>query len=234
MDSGEGDSYSRMKSFARQVAAHIDTCLGASSLLGVMSGHTISAIIDAMRPMSRKLRAVVPLVGGIGAEQVEIHANSIAQRMAQRCATSALSLNAPAVITEQKAAEFLRKEPAVAKVLELGSSCDVALVGIGSVSLEATNVKAGGLTEEDIRYLKSQGAKASVCCSYVNGQGQEVGQELMERSVGQSLHSLNASRIVAVAIGDSKIEAVQAALSTGRIHTFVTDIATAQRLLEES
>ena len=140
----------------------------------------------------------------------------------------------PAVITEQKAAEFLRKEPAVAKVLELGSSCDVALVGIGSVSLEATNVKAGGLTEEDIRYLKSQGAKASVCCSYVNGQGQEVGQELMERSVGQSLHSLNASRIVAVAIGDSKIEAVQAALSTGRIHTFVTDIATAQRLLEES
>lgn len=224
----------QLEDFAQEAAGQIDRYLSNGQTVGVMSGTTINSIVQFMKPSTKKLKAVIPLVGGIGAGNVEIHANNIAQRLAALYGSSALSLNAPALVTDRMAAELLRKEPSVAKVLQQGSQCDVALVGIGSVSMDATNVKAGGLTEADLRYLKEEGACASSCCSYIDSQGREIGSAILERAIGHSLHSLQSSKIIGIAIGEAKTEAIRAALRTGEIHVFVTNLLTAQRVLEEA
>ena len=41
------------------------------------------------------------------------------------------------------------------------------------------------------------------------------------------------SRIIAAAIGDSKVEAIRAVLKSGKIDVLVTDIVTAKKILED-
>ena len=96
--------------------------------------------------------------------------------------------------------------------------------------MEATNIRVGELKETERRYLQQQGALASICCSYVDGDGKSVGEDLFQRPIGQSLESLKKSKIIAVALGDSKVEAIGASLRSGRVHVLVTDLATAKQL----
>lgn len=213
IDSGEGSPQDRMERFASEVAEQLDSYLPGESVVGVMSGNTIKSVVGALQPTKKKLQSVIPLVGGIGAESVDLHANSIAQRLASKYNTSAFSLNAPALARDPVAAEMFRREPSVAKVLEMGSRCDVALVGIGSVCMEATNIRVGELTEMDLNYLNEHGAQASICCSYINSQGGNVGEQLSMRSIGQSISSLKKPKIIAMALGNSKVEAIRAALN---------------------
>ena len=142
---------------------------------------------------------------------MSIHADTLAQKLADLHGTSALNLNAPAVVSDLNLAVSLRKEESIAKVLEAGKKVDIALVGIGNLSEGATNIQLGSLRKQDVDELRRQGAVASVCSSYLDKDGREVGQEILERSIGQSLKDLKKSRIIAAAIGDSKVEAIKAA-----------------------
>ena len=85
-----------------------------------------------------------------------------------------------------------------------------------------------------LRELKEEGAVASVCCSYLNAEGQEVGQSIMERSIGLTLKELKKSRLIAAAIGASKVKAIDAALKSGYIDVLVTNLVTAKGLLEDT
>ena len=231
IDNGGENASDRMERFAAEAAGQLDSYLPGGSAVGVMSGNTVKSVVEAMPFTKKKLQSVVSLVGGIGAGSVDLHANSSAQRLASKYNTSAFSLNAPALASDPVAAEMFRREPSVAKVLDMGSRCDIALVGIGSVCMEATNIRVGALTEVDLSYLRERGAQASICCSYVNAQGGNVGEELVTRSIGQSLDSLRKVKIIAMAFGDSKVEAIRAALNTGRVHVLITDLATAEKIV---
>ncbi len=232
VDTGGADSESRLDHFVREAVGYLDDYIPAGGRVGVMGGITVSRLVDAMKPSGKKVAEVVPLVGSVGAGNVEIHANNIAQRLARVHGGTAYSMNAPVVVSDPSAAEFLRGEPTIEKVLTLGMKCDVALVGVGSVEMNATNVRAGGLTAADIEYLKREGAAASVCTSYINAEGEPVGERLQERSIGQSLDTVKKAKLIGAAVGESKAPAIRAALKTGRIDVFLTNILTAQRILE--
>lgn len=227
----EGES--RLQSFAREAARLVDDYIPQDSRVGVMSGYTCKAIIDAMERSMKKLKLVVPLAGGISTTNMNIHADTLAQRLADLHGASALNLNAPAVVSDRSLAVSLRKEESIAKVLEAGRRVDIALVGIGNLSPGATNIQLGSLRMQDVDGLRGQGAAASVCSSYLNQNGCEVGQDILQRSIGQSLKDLKRSRIIAVAIGDSKVEAITAALRSGRIDILVTDLETAKKIERE-
>lgn len=227
------DSRERMENFGREAAEYLEHYLPAGGRVGVVGGSTVRTIVDHMRPSGKRVAEVVPMAGGVGMGNVDIHANNIAQRFTYVHGGTAYSLNAPVVVSDSKTAFFLRKEPTIARVLELGSACDIAIVGIGSVAMNATNVKAGGLTAADIDYLKHEGAVGSVCTSYINAEGKEVGENLNGRSIGQSLDSMKNVKIIASAIGESKVPAIRAVLKSGCVDVFFTNTSTAQQLFEK-
>ena len=60
-----------------------------------------------------------------------------------------------------------------------------------------------------------------------------MGEESTHRTIGVSLSDMKKSRIIAAAIGDSKVEAIRAVLKSGKIDVLVTDIVTAKKILED-
>lgn len=233
VDSSCTDDGNFMQSFAREAARLIEDYIPQDSRVGVMSGYTGKAIIDSMEQSSKKLKTVVPLIGGISTTNMSVHADTLALKLAALHGASALNLNAPAVVSDASLAASLKKEESIGKVLEAGRKVDISLVGIGTLSTRATNIQLGSLKKQDVDELHSQGAVASICSSYLNQDGQEVGEEITHRSIGVSLSEMKKSRIIAAAIGESKVEAIRAVLKSGKIDVLVTDILTAKKVLED-
>ena len=233
VDSTSIDGESSLQSFAKEAAKLAGDYIPQDSSVGVMSGYTAKAMIDALEPSSKKLKLIVPLIGGISTTNMSIHADTLALNMAMLYGADAWNLNAPAVVSEVSLAKSLKKEEAIARVLECGRKTDIALVGIGNLNEEATNVRLGSLKKEDLAQLQSQGAVASVCGSYFDREGREVGGEITARTIGLTLGELRRSKIIAAAIGDEKTEAICAALRSKKVDIFVTDMETAKKVVLE-
>ena len=231
---GGATSAERLAAFGNEAAPLIEDYVPQDTIVGLMSGTTVKTIVDSLPKGTKKLKMTVPLVGAINTSEVENHANSIARRIARFHNSPSMTLNAPAYVSDAELAKRLKEEGNIRKVLDMGRKCNVCVVGIGNLTMTATNIREQGLTEEDLRELKEEGAVASVCCSYLNAEGQEVGQSIIERSIGLTLKELKKSRLIAAAIGASKVKAIDASLKSGYIDVLVTNLVTAKGLLEDA
>lgn len=230
LDTNPREGVSGQEEFGRAAATYLDSYISDNMRVGVMSGQTISRVVWSIRHFERRGLEIVPLVGGIGSSSVNWHANAIAQRFAECSGGSCYILNAPVLVQNRKSRDILVSEPGIASVLQKGAACDVAIVGIGQVDSHSTTVQAGALDNDDITRLKSAGAVASVCTSYLDADGIILDTELSDRSIGQTLDKLQRCRTIAVAIGDSKVDAIKAALLGGYIDVFITDLETARAI----
>ena len=224
------DREERFEVFGQQTSNQLYAYLRDSDKIGVMSGKTISSLLNSVKTMERHGLTFIPLVGGIGAINSEWHANVLAQKLAEKVGGKSYMLNAPVMVKTNQVRDLLMNEPEIVSVLEIGKQCDVAIVGIGQIETNSTNVKAGALSVEDINELKEANAVASVCTSYLNHKGEIIETSFSNRSIGLTLKDLKKSKIIACAIGNSKIEAIKAALLSGYISVFMTDIETAKQL----
>lgn len=225
-------SEERLNQFSREAASYLDTYLSGVSSLGVMSGKTVAAISRHMKNHSRRLSLVVPLVGGIGSESADLHANAVAMQIAREYNADSLVLNAPLMVSTPEAAQMLRNEASIAEVLDKGRRCDAALVGIGNLDANSAPVRAGGMQLKAISALQQDGAVCSICNSYFDANGRKV-ESVADCSIGLALDELKPGKIIACALGKSKLNAMRAALKTGLVDILMTDIETASLLLPQ-
>jgi len=200
--------------------------------ISINAGVTLNDTCEAVRSLPRANCVVIPLVGGWGPSGSRWQANLSARTLAQRLGCSYLQLNAPAFVSSAAAKQALLAESEIQLVLSRGRTSDLALVGIGQISMSSTLFKAGFLDAEHLEELWSRGAVANICNSFIDRTGALVPFPHYDRMIGLSTDELGAIRtIVGVASGSSKAEAILAALKAGLLHYFVTDSATAKAIL---
>lgn len=229
---GAGES-GRLEEFGRLAADYMDAYIMDNNRVGIMSGQTISSVVWAIKHFERRGLEFVPLVGGIGSANGNFHANVIAQRFAECSGGKSYILNAPVIVQSEESRNLLMSEPEIAAVLKKGSACDVAIVGIGQIDMSSTTAQAGALSVDDIEKLKGAGAVASVCTSYIDSSGRLIDTDLIGRSIGQTLGQIKKCKTIALAIGNSKVESIKAALSGGYIDVLMTDLETARAIIGE-
>jgi DNA-binding transcriptional regulator LsrR (DeoR family) len=127
----------------------------------------------------------------------------------------------------------LTKEPEIARVLALARASTVAIVGIGLVSKAATIVQSGYFGEADLNDVMQKGAVANVCASFLNAQGENIAFSAKARMLGIDVAELRQhTNVIGVAGGQDKVEAIMATLRGKWIDTLVTDLVTAQLVLD--
>jgi DNA-binding transcriptional regulator LsrR (DeoR family) len=212
----------------KQVSEQLETYISDHDLVGVMSGKTISAVVKAIDSFNRKGVEFIPLIGGIGSSGADWHANVIAQNFADKVRGKYYLLNSPVIVNNLESKALLMREPHIGDIIEKSKSSDVAIVGIGQVDMISTTVQSGALSIDDVNRLKTAKAVASICTSYVDVDGKIIENEITERSLGLTLEELReCKQVIAIAIGNSKIEAIKAVLLSGYIDVFITNIDTA-------
>jgi len=129
----------------------------------------------------------------------------------------------------------LLNEPEVQHVMNMAQLADIAMVGIGSLKTSTEFEGFGYKSQKELDLLKKRGAVGEMHGEYFNSVGEPLDLQHHHRLISIRLETLRKMKhVVGVAGGADKIEALQAALKGGFIHSLITDEMTARALLPSS
>jgi DNA-binding transcriptional regulator LsrR (DeoR family) len=216
------------------LAYFLETTLKPGKVVGISSwSRSLFAMVDALHPGDYcKDGKVVQILGGVGNVGSEFHAIHLAQRLAGSIAAKPVLLQSPAVVGSPEAQRVLSRDRAVQEASALFDRLDVALVGIGSMEPSRMLAVSGNIFPREERVeLQRLGAVGDICFRFFDADGQPVKSPLMKRVIGIDLVKLRACRrVVGVAGGAQKLDAILGALRGNLIDVLITDQRTAEAL----
>ena len=196
------------------------------AIVGVGDGASVSAVADALDESPTPVAAVVvPLAGGYWSPGPE---REPFRRIAAALGASAEGLMAPGLLDDAATRESLLAHAGVRAILDRWERLDVALVGIGGRSWGAGSVGTG--TAESLDAAEAVG---EVLIAPFDLDGVFVCPDLRDRVVAFDARALARVPVaIGVAAGESKVRPILGALRTGIVRTLVTDVATAEAVVE--
>ena len=224
--SGDADADESVQGeVGRAAAQRVRSLLHNGSTMAVTGGSTIAAVARAMSSGTAMRVMVVPARGGLGRADVTTQANTLAAEIAGRLGGSHRLIHLPDHMDEAAKQEMLRL-PDVREVMELIQRADVILHGIGCAQ---DNIRETKLSAAQTRKLLEDGAVGEAFGSYFDREGKCL---LESSSIGVDLARLSpSSRMIAVACGRQKAEAIIAVLRHDRHELLVTDEGAAREML---
>lgn len=214
-----------LQEVGRMAAQRVRAALVTGMTIAVTGGRSIQQTARHLQSATPMNVMVVPARGGMG-RSVEVQANTLAAEIARRLGGHHRLIHLPDYMDEAARQEMLRL-PEVGEVVALLQRADMILHGVGRAD---TAMRAAGMQGSRMRRLQEQGAVGESFGAYYDSNG----RCLMESSsVGVDLARLSPScRMMAVAAGESKAEAIIAVMRH-REHTLLaTDEGAARKMLE--
>ncbi len=201
-------------------------------------GNSLLGMVNALPYASHSDIADVSVIqglGGLGNPSQETHATQLVSRLAAALDGTPVLLGAPAVAGTSETRDSFLRDPHVTHTLEMARGAAMMFVGIGACNSESVVLQDFWkvMRPSAIDELKAQGAVGSVNLRYFDMQGQVFNSELDQRIIGLTLSEIQRiRRVIGVAGGISKREAIKAALAGKLVNVLVTDHLTAQYLLK--
>ena len=231
-----GDTANNSKVLQQQLGAaaarHLARTILPGETIGTAWGTTLTAMVDAMVPIPTEGSRVVQILGGLGAPDADEYGGVLARRLAQRLNAQVVLLPAPGVVATADVRDVLRKDPHVRAALNELDSLDMIFVGLGSLASNAVLNDGHTLTRQERKDLKVGRAACDIALRFFDAEGNSVRTTLDDRILGITTGQLRkAARVVAVAGGADKVEAIAAALKAGIVHVLITDRSTAEALV---
>ena len=220
-----------------EAAAHfLEATLQKDEVIGVASwSETILRMVDNIHPMkSGRAKYVVQTLGGIGDPSVQTHATHLTTRLARLTGAAPLLLPAPGVAQSREAKLVMLSDPYVRETMDFFSRITLAIVGIGSIEPSRMLARSGNVfSSRELSDIAQQGGVGDMSLRFFNRGGQTVETPLDQRVIAMSIEELGrVDRVIALAGGRAKSDAIVGALRTGVVNVIITDKFTAGRLLD--
>jgi lsr operon transcriptional repressor len=212
-------------------AQFMSTHLRPGGSLGVGWGETVSRVIASTNFGAVGPVHMVTLTGGVDG-YLQTILSSKGEGGTEPEATATI-IPTPIVASTPKLAAALKAEPAIQQVLTQACGVDQAIVGVGTPAADATIVQMGYLAADDVRQLHDRGVVGDILGQFFDSDGQVVSLPIHDRRIGIELSQLaSIPKVVGVAGGLHKAEAILGALRGGFLDVLVTNELVALRLLE--
>ena len=118
------------------------------------------------------------------------------------------------------------------EVFALARSATLRFAGIGTVDAEAASLATSGMIEaQEFDEVARAGGRGEILGHFFDRRGDRVETEHAGRLASLSYEDLKVGKLVAVAGGTTKQEAIRAVLASGLLHGLLTDEKTAADLV---
>jgi lsr operon transcriptional repressor len=212
-------------------AQYMSTHLRPGGTLGVGWGETVARVIASTNFGAVGPVHMVTLTGGVDA-YLRAFLSSKGESVAEGEITSATVIPTPIVASTPELAAALKAEPAIQQVLEQACGVEQAIVGVGTPTADATIVQMGYLEADDVRTLRDRSVVGDILGQFFDASGQVVRLPIHDRRIGIELSDLTQiPKVVGVAGGLHKVDAILGALRGGYLDVLVTNELAALRLL---
>jgi len=199
--------------------------------IGIAYGRTLYQLVLFARPINCPDLGVVQLMGGLSRISADVVATEIPRRLANILDAQVYYLMAPAFTKDQTTRDAILQDENVQATLR--EKIDIALVGIGNLSSEATLIRTETITQAEHQELLDKKAVGDVCGIYFDIQGRVIDFPGNQRRIARSLEDLKKIPfVVGIAGGLDKTQAILGALRGGLVNALVVDKITAERLLK--
>lgn len=223
-----GDSYRdpyAKKDLGRFAARYLKESLFDGCRVAVTGGSTLAEVAKAI---SGKVAArgviILPSRGGVGGELDE-QANVVAARIAKEIGADYKMLYVPDNL-EGELLETICQDPTINEMVHLIKSCHILVHGIGCAQEMATR---RGMSSASHQILKERGAVGEAIRYYFNAKGEIV---YSHPGIGLEFSDLeHLDKVIAVAGGSNKAEAIAAVLRNRKRGVLITDEAAARKIL---
>jgi DNA-binding transcriptional regulator LsrR (DeoR family) len=217
-------------------ATYLETTLTGRERVGISSwSQTLLAVVDRMRPFRVPgAKSAVQLMGGVGNSSVQTQGNRLLTEFARLVGAAATFVPAPALVGNKTTRESLLNDAAMESIAKEWARLTIVLAGIGSLPpspLLRASGNAADLADQD--RLHGAGAVGDVCLRFFDSAGALVPSDLDDRVVGIDADTLRRiPRRIGIAGGESKHNAIRAAVSGRWVNVLITDTGTAAALLQ--
>jgi deoxyribonucleoside regulator len=217
----------------RLTARYLDTTLSEGDVLAISWGTGVRAVADGLEPKAPRNVEVIQMLGGAGSRNLDVDGTELARRLAGLLGGRCRYLNVPLVVDDEEVAAALLRQRGVRETLAAAAQADLAIVGIGALVPSVSSLlRAGHLTRRDITQIRRSGAVGDVCGHLFTVDGDLIDAEIARRIVAVGVAALRRiPRVVGIAVGTEKVEAILGAMRSRLVNVLATDDATAREVL---
>jgi DNA-binding transcriptional regulator LsrR (DeoR family) len=226
-------STSPLNALGTAAADYLLQHLRDGDVLGVASGTTVQALIEAIAPTRSYEVEVVPIIGSVQG-QLTTDGNYLAAHLAERLGAKAYQLPAPAFVDTRAHCETLRLMGPVKEILDIARRANIALLGVGTVDAEVSRfVQFTALSAADMKHIADDcGGVGDINAFIFDIEGRPCAREYADRVVGLTLDEIK--RIpyrIGIAATAMKALPIYGALRGGYLHALITDETAARGVL---
>jgi lsr operon transcriptional repressor len=118
--------------------------------------------------------------------------------------------------------------------MQMALLANIAVVGIGPMSSNATFTQFGYITPQELEILQKQGGVGDLLGQFYDKDGNLLNISFHNRLIAVGLENLkNMQHVIGIAGGEHKVEAIKGALRGGYLHSLITDEKTALKLVQD-
>jgi DNA-binding transcriptional regulator LsrR (DeoR family) len=203
---------------------------GEHSVIGLGHGRTLASAVDQLPRFDANGTRFVSLLGGL-TRHYSANRHDVMHRLAERTGAQAYVLPVPFFANSESDRAVLLNQPGVAEIFDLANGADLKFVGMGTVDPGAQLVASGMIEPREIDEIRAAGGVGEMMGHFFDAEGRVLETTLSARTLSASLDEPGDSRTVLIAGGEDKVEAVRAALKSGRLRGLITDEVTAAVLV---
>lgn len=219
---------------AEGAAAWLAEQLRPGLRIGLGLGRTVSKLPDSFRVEKSVDCSFTEIEGAAPNQSTGFSSYNVTSRMGAIAGARTEFIFAPTFVTDRVLRDRLIEEPSISTALEQARRSDIILQSVGTVSESALLHIHGVLTDNDLTELRGLGAVGDALGHYFDQAGEPIHFRTDDIHVGLTLADLKSVPVsVLVAGGPEKVQAIRGGLRGGFFNVLVTDIATAQVLIDE-
>lgn len=240
----ENESVSKDYAVALQASEYLARILKNNMKLGINWGRSMKNLVTTFeqegynKSINVKGVEIIPFLGTNNSFEEKsqslrlTYSNFLAIKMAELLKCKNYNLSAPMIVSSQKVKDVIINEPDVSGVLKKAKTCNVALLGIGSIDKNSSLFVLMDDGEKMSDTIKQQGGIGEVIGRAYDENGNIIHSELDNRIIGVTLEELKQIPLkIGVGYGNQKVKAIKAALKGGLIDVLITDRETAEKLV---
>ncbi|MFB2552784.1 sugar-binding transcriptional regulator [Ensifer soli] len=203
---------------------------GEARVIGVGHGRTLFAAVRNLPKVAAGDVTFVSLLGGL-TRNYTANPFDVIHVLAEKAGVRAYVMPVPFFANTEEDREVLLAQKGVSEVFHLAAHADLKLVGIGTVDRDAHLLTSGMLEDREIGEIAALGGVGEMLGHFFDIKGRVLSTPVTARTLAAPFLETGGDRVVAIAGGPKKTEAIRAVLHANRLTGLITDERTAKALL---
>ncbi|PWL33415.1 sugar-binding domain-containing protein [Marivita sp. XM-24bin2] len=204
---------------------------GKIGIIGLGHGRTLLSCVENLDAQQVPQLQVVSLMGALTTD-ADMTPHAVVSRLAGKTGAEVASMPVPFIANSQADRDVLLSQKAAQQAVELADRADLMIVGIGTTEPDAELVTTGMIEREEMAGIADAGGVGEMLGHFFDKRGKRVGRDITDRILTQPLEQLKGRRIVAVAGGSIKTNAIKAVLESRLLSGLIIDEHSAREIVE--